>query len=105
MNNAWFELELKTARMLNYRVSIRAASAMGTKIAIASFDGAAAVTQRLRFTNLSEGVNVDFVTFSAGSFDDVVTVQSIANDGPDINPLKGFSTGWWRNEDYASVGF
>lgn len=41
--------------------------------------------QRMRFTNLSEGVNVDFVTLFAGSFDDVVTVQPIANDGPDID--------------------
>ena len=27
------------------------------------------------------------------------------NDGPDKNPLKGFNSGWWNNEDYASVGF
>ncbi len=30
----------------------------------------------------------------------------VANDGPDINPLKGFNSGWWRGDDHhSSVGF
>ncbi len=27
------------------------------------------------------------------------------NDGPEKNPLKGWSTGWWKDFDYATVGF
>ena len=27
------------------------------------------------------------------------------NDGPYKNPLKGWNTGWWKDYDYASVGF
>ena len=29
----------------------------------------------------------------------------IKNEGPERNPLKGFNSGWWNNNDYASVGF
>tara|TARA_B110000444_G_C18847154_1_gene602810 strand:+ start:1188 stop:2609 length:1422 start_codon:yes stop_codon:yes gene_type:complete len=38
---------------------------------------------------------------------DVVLIDHIFNnnDGPDKNPLKGFNSGWWNDEDYASVGF
>ena len=27
------------------------------------------------------------------------------NDGPYKNPMKGWNTGWWKDYDYASVGF
>lgn len=26
-------------------------------------------------------------------------------DGPDINPMKGWNSGWWNDYDFASVGF
>ncbi|WP_186775371.1 carbohydrate-binding protein [Rubripirellula tenax] len=133
--NSWFELEIETPRMLNYRMSLRAASDKGTQIEVQRVDGAGKAISlatidvpgsgsytdyqttrdvavslpsglhRLRFENVSQGVNVDYITFSAGAIDDIVTVNPVATDGPDINPLKGFNTGWWRNENYASVGF
>ncbi len=72
----------------------------GIKVSLASG------THTLRFKNLGEGVNVDFVTFTAASEDSVVSYYPPKNSGPDKNPLKGFSSGWWRpNDDYATVGF
>ncbi len=60
--------------------------------------------QTLRFTNLQEGAaNLDYITFSVEA--SAVKTRPPVTAGPPINPLKGFNTGWWRNEDYASVGF
>ncbi|MFK7819529.1 MAG: DUF4832 domain-containing protein [Planctomycetaceae bacterium] len=62
--------------------------------------------QTLRFVNRGNaGANVDYLTFTAGALDDLVTYRPKANNGPTTNPLKGFSSGWWREDDYASVGF
>lgn len=35
----------------------------------------------------------------------VIIHRPAPNAGPDINPLKGWNSGWWRDEDFASVGF
>lgn len=62
--------------------------------------------QTLRFKNLVDGANIDYVTISTGDSDDVVLTRPAPGDGPEINPLKGFISGWSRNdEDFASVGF
>ena len=58
----------------------------------------------LRFKNdTAEPANIDYVTFSPT---EISVIRPKPNDGPDINPLKGFHSSWWRpNDDYASVGF
>ncbi|MFK7961721.1 MAG: DUF4832 domain-containing protein [Phycisphaerales bacterium] len=35
----------------------------------------------------------------------VVVHRPTPTAGPDINPLKGWNSGWWRDESFASVGF
>lgn len=133
--SSWFEMEVNVPRMSNYGISLRTASPIGTQIEVQRVDESGelkslakisvpntrswktytdtqivtlslpAGVQTLRFTNLIEGANVDYLTFSAGTNDEVVTARPAVNEGPDINPLKGFGSGWWRNDDYASVGF
>lgn len=61
---------------------------------------------KLRFSNLEDGANVDYITLTAVDDDSVVTIRPTLNSGPDVNPLKGFKSGWWREtDDHASVGF
>lgn len=69
---------------------------------------------RLRFRNLVDGANVDYITFSAksdtlatnGLGQSLTVVHPPKNQGADKNPLKGFGSGWWREkDDYATVGF
>ncbi len=134
--NQWFELEVDVPQMLNYHVSLRASSELGTQIKVQMIDESgqqkllATISvpktkeytnftyvhdtilslpkgvQTLRFENTGQGADVDYIVFSAGSQDDVVSFLPAENDGPDINPLKGFGSSWWREkEDYASVGF
>ena len=64
-------------------------------------------TCTLRFLNHLEDANVDYVTFLAGSDKDVTTFEPPDSaGGPDRNPLKGFSSGFVReNGDFATVGF
>ncbi|MEL6108799.1 MAG: DUF4832 domain-containing protein, partial [Planctomycetota bacterium] len=60
----------------------------------------------LRFRNLFDGVNIDYISFRAGTPMHLKIANPEANEGPDLNPLKGFNSGWWRpDDDYASVGF
>lgn len=60
----------------------------------------------LRFKNLGEGANVDFITFAAASQDQITSYSPPKSVGPYKNPLKGFGSGWWRaDDDYATVGF
>lgn len=134
--NQWFELEVEVPRLLNYHMSLRASSADGTRLKVQMIDGAGNVSllatidvpktegytnytyvkdtvislpkgvRKLRFVNLVDGVDIDYIKFTAGSEDDVVSVRPKENAGPDINPLKGFASGWWReNEQHCSVGF
>lgn len=132
--HSWFELQVDVRRMCNLGITLRASSPDGTKIDVQMVDASGKTkslttidapktgayadytntqqetlflpsgTHTLRFKNLQDGgANIDYVTFSV---DDVPFVaQPAATDGPDINPLKGFNSGWWRNEEYASVGF
>lgn len=133
---SWFELELDVPKMRNYTMSLRASSPFGTEIEVQMVDDSGNMaslanivvpntgswtdytdTERvtlslpdgvttLRFKNSLYGANIDYLTFAAGSDDDIVSAAPVANAGPDINPLKGWNSGWWReNEDYASVGF
>ena len=135
-NDEWFELEVDVPHMLNYHVSLRVSSGEGSQIQVQMIDesGNAKVlgtidipkthdythftnlknlvvslpkgVQTLRFVNLKNGIDIDHITFSAGSEHDVVSFRPIGNDGPDINPLKGFGSSWWRaEEEHASVGF
>ena len=101
--NAWFELTLDVVRLLHYDVSLRVASEKGTVIEVQSVSegnvttklttikipstgsytayktirgGLIAIpagTQTLRFRNVSEGVNVDFVSLTAGSHLDIAS--------------------------------
>lgn len=134
--NSWFELKLDAPRMLNYTLSLRTSSEAGSRIEIQVVDASQKeksiatidvpktgswttyintkdVTislpggaQILRFKNLDDGANIDYITFSAGDYDDVVAAQPNTNTGPGLNPMKGFNSGWWRpDEDHASVGF
>ena len=132
----WFEIRIDAPKMLNYTLSLRAASEFGSQLKIIAVDASEAETllakvsvpktgswtkyvntkdvtisipagiQTLRIINLREGVNVDYINFTAGDHDDVVSRKLTANSGPDINPMKGFNSGGWRpDDDYASVGF
>lgn len=58
----------------------------------------------LRFKNTTaEPANIDYITFSPT---EITVIRPKPSDGPTINPLKGFNSSWWReDEDYASVGF
>lgn len=134
--NSWFELEVGVPQMRNFSLSLRAASPTGTDIEVqmitpsgAAFPLATVVVpktgswtryedteevtislpagvQTLRFNNQVDGANIDYLTFSVGSEEDIVTTRPAENAGPPINPLKGFNSGWWRPDDhYASVGF
>ncbi|MDX1929090.1 MAG: DUF4832 domain-containing protein [Pirellulaceae bacterium] len=100
----WFELKLEVPRMLNYSISLRAASPAGTQIemqritdtgttSLATIDvpradswvaytdtdnvivSLPAGTCTLRFLNHLEDANVDYVTFLAGSEKDVITFE------------------------------
>lgn len=132
----WFEFEVETTQLLTYEISFRAASGTGTLIDVLEVDGSGAEkslgnisipqtgsfidyadtaavsislapgTHTLRFKNLQISANVDSVSFTAGSASDIRVVAPALNAGPDINPYKGWTSGWWReNEDHASVGF
>gem|GEM_PF-2115664 len=134
--NSWFELEINVPQMRNFRLSLRAASPTGTKIEIQSISTSGSMVplatvavpktgswaryedteevtislpagvQTLRFNNKVDGANIDYLTFTVGSEDDIATTRPAANSGPRVNPLKGFNSGWWRpDDDYASVGF
>ncbi|MFK7821852.1 MAG: carbohydrate-binding protein, partial [Planctomycetaceae bacterium] len=133
--NSWFELEVDSPEMTNYTVSLQAASPLGTSIALQAVHGKKVKTlatfsvpktgawgnylrtgsktislpagvQTLRVKNLGEGANIDYVNFVAADASAVNSRQPKPNAGPDINPLKGFSSGWWRaDDDFASVGF
>ena len=43
--------------------------------------------------------------FSEETTSKIVEYTYPKNDGPYKNPLKGWNTGWWKDYDYASVGF
>ena len=134
--DTWFELEVETIQLLNYEISFRSASATGTLIDVLLVDSFGAEksleqitvpetgsftdytdtasitvslapgTHTLRFKNLQISANIDSVSFTAGSESEINVVAPATNAGPDINPLKGWTSGWWReNEDHASVGF
>lgn len=134
--NSWFELELTVPHMRNFSLSLRASSPTGTEIEVQMITAAGSAVplatvvvpktgswtryedteevsislpggvQTLRFSNQVDGANIDYLTFSVGSEDDIVTTRPAVNAGPSINPLKGFNSGWWRpDDDYASVGF
>lgn len=109
--NSWFEFKLDVARLLHYHVSLRVASEKGTSIEVQAVDQSDATTtlatidipstgsyttytnihgrvitipsgvQTLRFRNLSEGVNVDFVVFNAGSHADIVAKELASSGG------------------------
>lgn len=133
--NSWFELKLNVPRMLNYRMMLRTAARTSTKVEVQLVDAAGlgkklttidvpktgswktyastreaiislpAGVQTLRFKSLVDCSNIDYITFSAGASEDVVVSRPDAGPGPNINPLKGFSSSWWRkNEPHASVG-
>ncbi|MEL6106891.1 MAG: DUF4832 domain-containing protein [Planctomycetota bacterium] len=60
----------------------------------------------LRFKNLGEGANIDYLTFVAETkLTSKVSYRLPRSLGPDRNPLKGFGSAWWREDEYASVGF
>lgn len=131
--NSWFEMNVEVKRLARYHLSLRTASPDGTTINIQAIDsqgndgflasvdvpktGSWSDYKRtpdieipllpgkhtLRFVNANEGhgANIDYLVFTADASD----VRPKKNTGPDINPLKGFSSGWWRKDDYASVGF
>lgn len=134
--DSWFELEVEVPEDTKFKVTLRVASEEGGKLAVAKAEKAgelerllaveipqtgewnqytetkpveielAAGRHRLRFTNLVEGANVDFVTFVAKRGKSITTVYPPKTDGPDKNPLKGFGSGWWRaDDDFATVGF
>ena len=44
-------------------------------------------------------------SFSEQTTSKIVEYTYPKNDGPYKNPLKGWNTGWWKDYDYASVGF
>lgn len=134
--NSWFELEVESSHLVPYFLELRASAPLShSEIEVQLVDSSGATTlntipiaktnswwdyrstlQRrivlpagnhtLRFKNLVDGVNVDYVSFRTGSPLHVKNTQPVGNEGPDLNPLKGFNSGWWRpDDDYASVGF
>ncbi len=134
--NAWVELKVDVPQMLNYTLSLQTASREGSQFEISVVEAEGKETllakldvpktgawekyvssqdltislpsgvHTLRFKNLDGGTNIDYFTFSAGDRDAVVTSRPATTAGPDINPLKGFKSGWRReNDDYASVGY
>lgn len=131
---ASFDLQVDVPQLLRYQISLVGATPYGTSIEVQLISETRKITlaktlmpvtgswkdyqatdelsialpagrHTLRFRNRGKGLKVDYVTFSAGTLDDVDVERLAMNDGPDINPLKGFNTGWWRDDDYASVGF
>lgn len=134
-SNSWFDLEVNVPEMLNYHISLRAASPSGTTIEVEMIDDLGAVklttisvpktgswtafqdtvsvtmslpagVRVLRFRNMVDGANIDYITVKAGTPYSVGRAAPTPNAGPGINPLKGFGSSWWRpNEDHASVGF
>lgn len=133
--NDFLDYDVNVNHLLNYRLELRVASPSGTTVEVSLVkegvetkltdiyvsraDGwgdygptiqrnvtLPAGAQTLRFRNVGGGANLDYITVRAGAPFDVISNQPTINAGPDINPLKGFSSGWWRAEDYfASVGF
>jgi len=131
--NAWFDMEVEATRASNFSITMRTSSLAGTKIEVYSVDPSGEVTSLaainapktgdwyeytntdevnifltagvhvLRYKNMEkEAANVDYITFTPGA---VRVARPAVSDGPPINPLKGFNSSWWRNEDFASVGF
>lgn len=131
----FLDYDVNVNHLLNYRLELRVASPSGTTIEVSLVDDGVETklteiyvssadgwgdygptiqrnitlpsgTQTLRFKNKGSGANLDYITVRAGAPFDVSNSQPAPNAGPDINPLKGFSSGWWRADDYfASVGF
>lgn len=129
----WFGLNVES--QANYfAVSLRTSSPMGTRIEIekkdaksqwqligafelpatgdyAKYVDTAPVgvflptgTHSLRFRNCeAPGANIDYVVFAPYP---VSTIRPKLSAGPEKNPLKGFSSSWWREDEaYATVGF
>ncbi len=136
-NGHWFEISVVVPQMLRYSISLKSASPVGTSIKVEMVDATGvtllttigvpatgswdtfsqtlsssvslpAGVRTLRFTNPGAGANIDFISVTAASTP-AVTFSPPLGLGPDINPLKGFGSSWWRGQDiaepWASIGF
>ncbi|MEO1529327.1 MAG: carbohydrate-binding protein, partial [Planctomycetota bacterium] len=133
--DSWFEIEVHVVTDCDYHVSMRTSSVEGSSLQLLGVDDEgefreieqieipktgnwreytstdtfklrlAAGTHRMRFKNLIDGANVDYLTFAVVD-DGIVSYRLPKDEGPNKNPLKGFGSAWWRPDDeYASVGF
>lgn len=127
----WFDLEVDVDALDLYDVQLAAASGGGDiEIQRVTDDGALTLavidmpntssalacspvvklalpagtqTLRIKSDSTTDGVDYAAITGPDSSLVDVVTLT--VNDGPGINPLKGWNSGWWVDSDFSSVGF
>ena len=129
--DSWFEFDVNVPSETKFSLSLRASSPEGTQIALQRIEqdgqsnplgelgipqtrewnrytltenielSLSAGNHRLRFQNLDQGANVDYITFDAATqksnppivVDGATVFQPRKTDGPFKNPLKGFGSG------------